>query len=657
MSKLRNKLLVWLLLPIISVLAGLSYFAYQRAEKSLAQEIERTSYYLTSYYGAEIRNKLMAREGCVEVLSRELAEKMPDSRAEMMTKLLAIAKADQGIMALYVAFPDRTLIGSDGFTPPPEYDPTSRGWYKEAVAAESAVYSDVYVDANTKQPIVSVSKAVRKNGKVVAVAAMDIELKDVVELTKTMKVAETGYGFLLSREGSYIYHPEFGREDKIAAVANGRYGKTAELVKQGQNVFCEVGNEIVALAPIGATGWNFGISVPVKEVYAPVRVLGEVTFLLSLGAILLLALLIIGAARSIAAPLAAITNNLSNMAKGDFSGKLDDKLLARNDEFGVMTNAFSLMAQNIRDVVAKILESSQRLSAAAQQLTESSRQSAQAAESVAEALSEVATGAQRQVTEIGDTGAALRSITFAMSKMNEEAEVVSGLADGSARASLIGQNALERAGLQMEEISCSTKVVEKAVGNLADSSGRISEIVSLISGLAGQTNLLALNAAIEAARAGEHGRGFAVVSEEVRKLAEQSEGAAKQIGELINESLASINAAVKAMADGGENVNEGSKVMKEVDGSFGEIVSFVGQVKSESGKMAEAVKSLLEDGSKVESAAERMEANVRNIAGQTHHISSATEQQTASAQEIAASSRILAQLAQEMQALVEKFRT
>lgn len=196
----------------------------------------------------------------------------------------------------------------------------------------------------------------------------------------------------------------------------------------------------------------------------------------------------------------------------------------------------------------------------------------------------------------------------------------------------------------------------EAVIKLGDRSKEIGQIVDTISGIAGQTNLLALNAAIEAARAGEQGRGFAVVAEEVRRLAEQSQDAAKQIADLINEIQSDTDKAVVGINEGTKEVKVGTEVVTTAGQAFRQIASLIEELSVKGQEIDLAIQKVQDDSQKIVLAINEIDKVSKNSAGQAQTVSAATEEQSASIEEIAASSQGLAKMSSALQVAIEKFR-
>ena len=205
-------------------------------------------------------------------------------------------------------------------------------------------------------------------------------------------------------------------------------------------------------------------------------------------------------------------------------------------------------------------------------------------------------------------------------------------------------------------MSRSAERVGTALRKLSDSSARIGDIVQLISGIAAQTNLLALNAAIEAARAGEQGRGFAVVAEEVRKLAEQSQDAAKQIIDLIQVNSVDLGQANEAMQTAQMDVGRGVETVNETGRQFELISGLVADIVSRMQEISNTVSQVEGNIESIRVSSGKVGRIIGETAVEAETVSAATQEQSAALQEMAASSRGLATMAQELAEAVQVFR-
>jgi len=218
-----------------------------------------------------------------------------------------------------------------------------------------------------------------------------------------------------------------------------------------------------------------------------------------------------------------------------------------------------------------------------------------------------------------------------------------------------GQKALYRVADQMNIISAGTDRVQKSVTELSTNSEKIGNIIVVITGIADQTNLLALNAAIEAARAGEQGRGFAVVAEEVRKLAEQSREATKQIEALIHQNKSDIGTAVIAMEDGVGSVNVGMDVVNVAGQSFSAIAKLVENVSAQMEQLSGTIQQIASGNQQIVTSVREVELISSETAAQAQTVSAGVEEQTASMEQVTSSAQSLSNMAFELQAIISKF--
>lgn len=355
-------------------------------------------------------------------------------------------------------------------------------------------------------------------------------------------------------------------------------------------------------------------------------------------------------------PIHAVTTYLNKLAEGNFTIAIEGQLLLRKDEFGSVADSLTNLQQNMRGLLLQVQQGASHLAASSEELTASAGQSAQATQQVALSITQVAAGVEKQVKAVDTTVVVIEEMSANIQHVAASANHVTGVSEQAAQAAQTGTQSIEAAVAQMGSIEKTVVGSAEVVAKLGERSKEIGQIVDTIAGIAGQTNLLALNAAIEAARAGEQGRGFAVVAEEVRKLAEQSQAAAKQIADLISEIQSDTGEAVLAMETGSREVRVGSDVVGLAGKSFKEIAELINQVTGRIKEIAAAIQQLSAGSRQIVQTVRDVDDVSKEAAGQTQTVSAATEQQAASMQEIASSSQVLATMAEELQTAVKKFK-
>ena len=357
---------------------------------------------------------------------------------------------------------------------------------------------------------------------------------------------------------------------------------------------------------------------------------------------------------SVSRPLAKIVGESEAIAGGNLTTQ--DLILNRKDEIGKLTLEFNRMKDSLRQLIRDAVSVSEQVAASSEELTASAGQSAQASTNIATSIATVADGADRQVTAVNETSAVVQEISATMEELSATAAEMSTMSEQMAAAAIEGKTSIEQAVKQMGQVGVGAKQAQDAAEGLKASSAQIGEIVGLISTIAGQTNLLALNAAIEAARAGEQGRGFAVVAEEVRKLAEQSEAAARQIKTLVGANHESIGKVVGAIDFAIRDITAGVELVNVAGDNFGAINGQVRQVTDQVVLIAKAVNEAAEGTQRIVGSIREVESISRDSAAESQTVSAATEEQTASMEEIASSSQVLAQLATNLQSSLMKFQ-
>ena len=358
------------------------------------------------------------------------------------------------------------------------------------------------------------------------------------------------------------------------------------------------------------------------------------------------------------APIRRVTDAIEILGQGDFrqndaTASLD---VDRPDELGVMARAVKALQENVQKMVRQVVTSAEQVASAAQELTASADQSTIAINQVADSIVNVAGACNEQFTEVENASSQAERLKEHMDNFTDTLSASSSRIEEATIAADHGGKSVENAVDQMKKIEESVSTSANVIALLGEESEKIGKIVDAISAIAEQTNLLALNAAIEAARAGEHGRGFAVVADEVRKLAEQSQVSAREISNLIGSIQGKAQDAVKAMQDGVSNVKNGTDAVDGAGKTFGEIMHTVSEVQKASTKMEEIVANLVNSTDFINQAVENINNKSREVARESETVSAASQEQTATMHEIADASRSLADMAQSMQEVIGKFK-
>ncbi|MCM3706523.1 MULTISPECIES: methyl-accepting chemotaxis protein [Cytobacillus] len=352
--------------------------------------------------------------------------------------------------------------------------------------------------------------------------------------------------------------------------------------------------------------------------------------------------------------LGALQSGMYRLAKGDLS--VDKLYSAQQDELGMLVSSYNEMMDHLKELITNVIDTSQQVAASAEQLNANADEVAKATDQIAGSIQEVSEGTEGQAGKVAESREHLNLITDDIREISSLSGKVAQSSEYTAARSEEGMLTVNRAIKQMEIISQNTDETGRIIHMLDEKSAEIEKILSIISQIADQTNLLALNAAIEAARAGEHGKGFAVVADEVRKLAEQSSASAKQISSLILDIQDRTKIAVESISKGERTVKEGIILFGEAWNSFDGISAAVKETYAQMERVSGKMKKIQLSTSQLSGSFNTVDEYATHAALLTQEVAGATEEQSAAIQEVSSATGVLADMAQELHEKAMKFK-
>lgn len=661
MKTIQAKLTVTILAIFLVALSTLGGLNYWKARSIITENITKDMVELAVNSVSDVGDWLEARKSEMTMIA--VAPVVQSGNQENIFPFLAnAAKANNVYDAIGYIAPTGSFINSAGVTG----NLADRDYFPRVMKGETVV-SDPVLAKSTGHLVTVVAIPVKVDGKVTGALYGTVDMARLTQKVLAIKAGQTGYAMVAQGDGLWIIHPnkEMAMKQnplKDANIDPGQKDITARMVKgeKGLSQQTVQGSEVYyAYAPVPGMTWSLAIRVPVAEITGAVSSLTWISLLTIVVVLILAAIIIAWYARRIAKPIQALEAAANRIAGGDLTlanKDITSKNITSNDEIGRLGKAFDTMTQNLRGLIKQVSNATEQLAASSEELTASSQQSADASGNIAASISQVAAGSEKQVSAVNETSAIVQEISATMEEVSATATEMATMSEQTAKVALGGKTSVDRAVTQMGAVSVGAKQAQTAALELKASSAQIGEIVGLISTIAGQTNLLALNAAIEAARAGEQGRGFAVVADEVRKLAEQSEAAARQIKTLVGGNHESIGKVVGAIDLAIGDISQGVELVNVAGTNFGAINGQVRQVTDQVAVIAKAINEAASGSQHIVSSIKEVESISRGTAAEVQTVSAATEEQSASMEEIAASSQSLAKLAIDLQSAVSKFR-
>jgi methyl-accepting chemotaxis protein len=474
-----------------------------------------------------------------------------------------------------------------------------------------------------------------------------------------IKVGTSGYIFAMDSKATEVMHPKI--EGKNIYDAQGYVGKKIVDMKNGVITYAWINpgesaprNKITALKYYEPWDWVIGVGSYEEEFNGAANTM-------KIHLLVLILIELIGGfflawflGHRISSPILAVNHVIGKMGQGELQHRLH--FTNRKDEFGRLARYYGRALDELSDLIRNIQDISHHVSSSANQLTASAEQTGQATDHIVRTIQEVAIGSEKQQNSIEESFAAVEQMAQEVQRVATHAKEVTGTVSEAAASTNQGNQAIQLAITQMAAIRANVDQLADVMKTLNERSTEIEQIVEVITGISSQTNLLALNAAIEAARAGEHGRGFAVVADEVRKLAEQSNLSAGRISSLVATIQSETGYANQMMEEGTKEVAAGMETVQGAGAAFSQIQKWMEKVASSIEEVSATTQGISSSSEQVVGSIQAIVEVAEQTASSTQNIMASTEEQLASMDEIATSADTLARMAEELQDQIKKFK-
>jgi len=561
LSSIRIRILVTCVAIVVAALAVTGIINYLVARSYNQDSINQNLAAISAGHSLAISDWVAEKSAMVASIT-------PPQLDGDATTVVTQLKLSGDFSSAYVGYPDKRATFSVGHPPPKaDYDPTARPWYKQAVEVGRLTVTKPYTDYTTHKLVVTFARPITDSGTLKGVVAADIFLDNVSANVNAIHPTPASFAFVVDQNGVIIAHPDAKLSLKPATdlapalTADALSG----LASATQPLAVEIGGatKLLHAEKIAGTDWDLIIALDQSDATAGMHALAGTDFI-SLLIVALVAALLIGALT--APPFKRLSQARDAMEEvGSGSGDLTKRLPASgNDEVAAIARSFNLFVDKMTSVLIEIRDSSESVKSAAAEISQGNQDLSARTEHAASSLEQ--------------TAASMEEIHGTVRQSAESASQANRLASTASQVASRGGAVVAEVVSTMEAIS--------------DSSRKIADIIGVIDGIAFQTNILALNAAVEAARAGEQGRGFAVVAGEVRTLAQRSAQAAKEIKQLINDSVSKVTSGTQLVSNAGDTMQEIVDSVQRVSNIIAEITVATGEQSTGIGQVNQAVTQL-----------------------------------------------------------------